>query len=55
MTKSTGVLPISAPVAVGTDVAVETECYLVKRRFLMPEGDVHRYVKVCEVVEADQP
>jgi len=52
---SAGVFPVSGPVAVGTDMAVDSGGYWVKRNFSMPERDVLRYVKVCEVVDADQP
>jgi hypothetical protein len=46
---------IAVPVAVGAEVAVEGGCYWVKRKFSTSDGYVLRYVKVCEVIEADQP
>jgi hypothetical protein len=45
---SVSVLGDAGPIADG-------DCYRVKRRFSTPDGDVIRYVKVCEVIDADQP
>jgi hypothetical protein len=45
---SVSVLGDAGPIADG-------DCYRVKRKLSTPEGDVIRYVKVCEVIDADQP
>jgi hypothetical protein len=45
---SVSVIGDAGPIADG-------DCYRVKRRLSTPDGDVIRYVKVCEVLDADQP
>jgi hypothetical protein len=49
-----GMFSVAVPVVVGTDVVVDSGCYLVKRRFATPGGDVIGYAKVCEVIDTDQ-
>jgi hypothetical protein len=45
---------IAVSVLGNTAPIVDGDCYLVKRKFATPDGDIIRRVKVCEVLDADQ-
>jgi hypothetical protein len=43
------------PLSIGTDVVTEDACYWIKGKFVLPDGEVVRFVKVCEIIDTDQP